>query len=56
MAMGNLDMMIGAHAIAAGAILATNDGAFGRIEGLKIADWTKSPSPQGSQSLSGKNG
>jgi tRNA(fMet)-specific endonuclease VapC len=50
MVMGNLDMMIGAHALAAGAILATNDRAFSRIKNLKIADWTKSPSPRGSHS------
>ena len=39
--MGNLDMMIGAHALAAGLILVTNDQAFSRIGGLKIEDWTK---------------
>jgi tRNA(fMet)-specific endonuclease VapC len=48
--MGDLDMMIAAHALAAGAILATNDAAFGRIKNLKIADWTKSPWPQASHS------
>jgi tRNA(fMet)-specific endonuclease VapC len=40
--MGQLDMMIGAHALAAGLTLVTNDRAFGRIEKLKIQDWTKS--------------
>jgi tRNA(fMet)-specific endonuclease VapC len=40
--MGNLDLMIGAHARAAGLILVTNDRAFGRIAKLKIQDWTKS--------------
>ena len=40
--MGNLDLMIGAHALAAGLILVTNDRAFGRIAKLKIQDWTKS--------------
>jgi len=39
--MGNLDMMIGAHALAVGAVLVTNDRAFNRIENLKVADWTK---------------
>src|ERR1019366_6254087 len=34
--MGSLDMMIGAHALAAGLIRVTNDGAFGRIGGLKF--------------------
>ena len=37
---GNLDMMIGAHALAAGAILVTNDRAFSRIKKLKAEDWT----------------
>jgi tRNA(fMet)-specific endonuclease VapC len=39
--MGNLDMMIGAHALALGAVLVTNDQAFARIEQLKVEDWTK---------------
>jgi|SRR5208283_1476800 len=39
--MGNLDAMIGAHALAVGAILVTNDRAFGRIKKLKVEDWTK---------------
>jgi tRNA(fMet)-specific endonuclease VapC len=39
--MGNLDLMIGAHAMAAGLTLVTNDRAFTRIKGLKIQDWTK---------------
>ncbi len=52
MIMGNLDMMIAAHALAADAILATNDAAFGRIKDLKIADWTKSPTPRAAQTAS----
>jgi tRNA(fMet)-specific endonuclease VapC len=39
--MGNLDMMIGAHALALGAVLVTNDRAFARIKKLKVEDWTK---------------
>lgn len=39
--MGSLDMMIGAHALAMGAILVTNDQAFQRVKNLKLADWTK---------------
>ncbi|MGA7416147.1 MAG: type II toxin-antitoxin system VapC family toxin [Bryobacteraceae bacterium] len=39
--MANLDLMIGAHALALGAILVTSDRAFSRIENLKIADWTR---------------
>jgi tRNA(fMet)-specific endonuclease VapC len=40
---GNLDMMIGAHALALGATLVTSDHAFHRIKKLKLADWTKEP-------------
>jgi tRNA(fMet)-specific endonuclease VapC len=39
--MGNLDMMIGAQALASGLVLVTNDQAFKRIKQLKIEDWTK---------------
>src|SRR5216684_3908750 len=39
--MGNFDMMIAAHALAAGAILVTNDRAFRRVKGLIIEDWSK---------------
>jgi len=39
--MGNLDLMIGAHALALGSILVTSDAAFARIRGLKMEDWTK---------------
>lgn len=38
--MGNLDLMIAAHALAAGAVLVTSDQAFIRISKLKIEDWT----------------
>jgi len=38
--MGNLDMMIGAHAVALGAVLVTNDRAFTRIKELRVDDWT----------------
>jgi tRNA(fMet)-specific endonuclease VapC len=43
--MGNLDVMIAAHALAVGAVLVTNDHAFTRIKKLKVEDWTK-PSRQ----------
>jgi len=33
--------MIGAHALALGAVLVTNDQAFARIRELTIEDWTK---------------
>jgi tRNA(fMet)-specific endonuclease VapC len=39
--MGNLDAMIGAHALALDAVLVTNDRAFRRIKKLKVEDWTK---------------
>jgi tRNA(fMet)-specific endonuclease VapC len=39
--MGNLDTMIGAHALALDAILVTNDRTFRRIKKLKVEDWTK---------------
>jgi tRNA(fMet)-specific endonuclease VapC len=38
--MGNLDMMISAHALGAGAILISNDRAFTRIKKLRVEDWT----------------
>ena len=41
--MGNLDMMIAAQALAAGAALVTHDRVFHRIRQLRIEDWTKSP-------------
>ncbi len=40
--MGNLDMMIAAHALAAQAVLVSNDHAFRRVKHLKIEDWSKS--------------
>jgi tRNA(fMet)-specific endonuclease VapC len=39
--MGNLDIMIAAHALAAQAVLVTHDHVFHRIKRLKIEDWTK---------------
>jgi tRNA(fMet)-specific endonuclease VapC len=39
--MGNLDIMIAAHALALGATLVTSDRAFARIKKLKVEDWTK---------------
>ena len=39
--MGNLDMMIAAHALAVQAVLVTHDRVFHRVKQLKIEDWTK---------------
>ena len=39
--MGNLDMMIAAHALAAEAILVTHDRVFHRVKQLRIEDWAK---------------
>ena len=36
-----LDMLIGAHALSASAVLVTNDQAFQRVGGLQTEDWTK---------------
>jgi tRNA(fMet)-specific endonuclease VapC len=38
--LGSLDLLIAAHALAAGAILVTNDRAFSQIAPLQIEDWT----------------
>jgi tRNA(fMet)-specific endonuclease VapC len=35
-----LDLMIGAHALAAGAVLVSADRAFRRIDGLTVEDWS----------------
>jgi|SRR5271166_4627178 len=37
----NFDLMIAAHALAAGATLVTHDRVFHRVKHLKIEDWTK---------------
>lgn len=39
--MGNLDLMIAAHALSVEAVLVTNDRSFRRLKHLKIEDWTK---------------
>jgi len=39
--LGNLDLMIAAQALAAPAVLVTNDRVFRRVQGLKIEDWSK---------------
>ena len=39
--MGNLDMMIAAHALAAQAVLVTHGRVFRSVKELKIEDWSK---------------
>lgn len=39
--LGNLDLLIAAHALALGIVLITNDRAFSQVDGLKIEDWTQ---------------
>jgi tRNA(fMet)-specific endonuclease VapC len=36
---GNLDIMIAAHALALGAVLVSRDRVFRRVKGLMIEDW-----------------
>ena len=38
---GNLDIMIAAHALSTQAVLVTNQHVFRRVKHLKIEDWTK---------------
>jgi len=39
--MGNLDLMIAAHAAAAEVVLVTHDHVFRRVKGLRVEDWSK---------------
>lgn len=39
--LGNLDLLIAAHALSLGIALITNDGAFTQVDGLKIEDWSQ---------------
>ena len=39
--MGNLDIMIAAHALSTQSVLVTNDRVFRRVKQLKIEDWTE---------------
>jgi tRNA(fMet)-specific endonuclease VapC len=41
--MGNMDMMIAAQALAAGAVLITHDRVFHRVKQLRVEDWTRQP-------------
>ncbi len=36
----SLDLLLAAHALAADAVLVTNDRAFSQVAGLRIEDWT----------------
>lgn len=35
-----LDLLIATHALSVGAVLVTNDRAFGQVAGLHVEDWT----------------
>ena len=37
-----LDLLIATHALAIGAVLVTNDGAFAQVANLHVEDWTNS--------------
>lgn len=39
--LGNLDLLIAAHALTLGLVLITNDRAFTQVEDLKTEDWTQ---------------
>ena len=39
--MGNLDLMIAAHALSLGTILVSGDRVFRRIKGLTVEDWSR---------------
>jgi tRNA(fMet)-specific endonuclease VapC len=36
-----MDLLIGGHALSIGAVLVTNDQAFGLLAGLTLEDWTE---------------
>jgi len=40
-----LDLLVAAHALSLGAILVTNDRAFGRVQALPIEDWSVDQAP-----------
>jgi tRNA(fMet)-specific endonuclease VapC len=37
---GNMDLLIAAHALSINAVLVTNDAAFSQVKNLQIEDWT----------------
>jgi len=39
--MGNMDMLIAAHALAVEAVLVTHDRVFRRVKALKLEDWSR---------------
>ena len=41
--LGNMDMLIAAHALALDAVLVTSDRSFNNVKGLRVSDWAKLP-------------
>jgi tRNA(fMet)-specific endonuclease VapC len=39
--MGNMDILIAAHAVSSGLMLVTNDKVFKNVDNLKIEDWVE---------------
>ena len=39
--MGNMDILIAAHAVSSGLVLVTNDKVFKNVDNLKIEDWVE---------------
>ena len=38
---GNLDLMIAAHALSLGVVLVSSERVFGKVQALQVQDWTR---------------